>query len=115
MLFRSDLNLPQGIGLVYELLREANAALDEGRVGASGHTELQALVADVDAHLDVIRAEKPGLAAEVERLITDREEARKARDFARADRIREELRERGIALEDSKEGVRWKRVHAAES
>jgi cysteinyl-tRNA synthetase len=110
-----DLNLPQGVGLVFELLREANAALDDGRVGGRGHEELIALIDDVDAHLDVIRAEEPGLADEVERLIGEREAARKSRDFARADRIRDELRERGIALEDSKEGVRWKRVHAAES
>ena len=105
-----DLNLPQGIGLVFELVREANAALDEGRVGDSGHSELRALMDEVDAHVDVIGADEPGLAAEVERLIAEREAARAARDFARADRLRDELRERGIALEDSKEGVRWKRV-----
>jgi cysteinyl-tRNA synthetase len=106
-----DLNLPQGIGLVFELIREANAALDEGRVGESGHAGLRALIDEVDAHLDVIGADEPGLADEVERLIAEREAARAARDFARADRLRDELRERGIALEDSKEGVRWKRVH----
>jgi cysteinyl-tRNA synthetase len=50
------------------------------------------------------------IGADVEQLIAEREEARKARDFARSDRIRDELRERGVALEDSKEGVRWKRV-----
>ena len=105
-----DLNLPLGIGLVFELIREANGALDEGRVGERGHAELQALVDEVDAHLDVISADEPGLAEEVERLIAEREAARAARDFARADRLRDQLRERGIALEDSKEGVRWKRV-----
>ena len=105
-----DLNLPQGIGLVFELIREANAALDEGRVGERGHAELLALMEEVDAHVDVIGADEPGLADEVERLIAEREAARAARDFARADRLRDELRERGIALEDSKEGVRWKRV-----
>jgi cysteinyl-tRNA synthetase len=107
-----DLNLPQGIGLVFELLREANAALDDGRVGERGRSELLGLIDDVDAHLDVVRAEEPGLADEVERLIAERETARAARDFGRSDRIREELRRRGIALEDAKEGVRWKRVQA---
>ena len=105
-----DLNLPQGIGLVFELIREVNAALDEGRVGESGHAELQALMNEVDAHVDVIGADEPGLAEEVESLIAEREAARAARDFALADQLRDQLRERGIALEDSKEGVRWKRV-----
>lgn len=105
-----DLNLPQGIGLVFDLVREANGALDADRVGEHSLTAMLALIDDVDAHLDVVSAEEPGLAEEVARLITEREEARKARDFSRADRIREGLRERGIALEDSKEGVRWRRV-----
>jgi cysteinyl-tRNA synthetase len=105
-----DLNLPQGVGLVFELVREANSALDAGRVGKEGLQGLLGLVSDFDAHLDVVRSEEPGLAQEVERLIAEREAARKGRDFSRADQIREELRERGIALEDSKEGVRWRRV-----
>jgi cysteinyl-tRNA synthetase len=108
-----DLNLPQGIGLVFELLREANTALDDARVGERGRVDLLALIDEIDAHLDVVRAEEPGLAEEVERLIAEREAARAARDFAHADRIRDSLRQRGIALEDSKEGVRWKRVQAA--
>ena len=105
-----DLNLPQAIGLVFELLREANAALDAGEVGEVAARELLLLMADVDAHVDVVRADDVALAGEVEDLIAQREAARKSRDFATADRIRDDLRERGIALEDSKEGVRWRRV-----
>ena len=108
-----DLNLPHGVGLVFELIREANAALDEMRVGESGRQALLDLIEEVDGHLDVLGGEEPGLAEEVERLIAEREEARKAKDFARADRIREELRQRGIALEDSRDGVRWRRVPPA--
>ena len=105
-----DLNLPQGMGHVFELLREANAALDSGDVGEAAARELLLLMADVDAHVDVVAVRDTALAGEVEQLIAQREAARKARDFATADRIRDELRDRGIALEDSKEGVRWRRA-----
>ena len=105
-----DLNLPQGVGLVFDHIREANAALDAGRVGPSNKASLLELIDDLDAHLDVIRVEEPGLAEEVERLIAEREEARRVRDFDRADRIRDDLRSRGIALEDSRDGVRWRRI-----
>jgi len=105
-----DLNLPLALGLVFELIREANAALDAGRVGEGALAALAELNEAVDAHLDVLRSEEPGLADEVERLISERNAARGARDFQRADRIRDDLRLRGIVLEDSKEGVRWRRA-----
>jgi cysteinyl-tRNA synthetase len=103
-----DLNLPQGMGRVFELIREANAALDAGRVGTAGRQALLDLLAAVDAHLDVLDAPEAELETEVQRLIAEREEARRARDFGKADRIRDELRERGITLEDSRDGVRWR-------
>jgi cysteinyl-tRNA synthetase len=105
-----DLNLPQGLGRVFELIREANAALDAGRVGTAGRQALLEVMVAVDAHLDVLQAPEPELETDVERLIAEREEARVARDFARADRIRDELRQRGVVLEDSREGVRWRLV-----
>ncbi len=105
-----DLNLPQGVGHIFELVREANTLLDEKKVGEDGRRALLGLIEEIDGHLDVIGADEPGLAEEVERLISEREDARLAKDFARADQIREELKHRGIALEDSREGVRWRRV-----
>ena len=107
-----DLNLPHGLGLVFELIREANSALDAGKVGPQNLASLLELVDGVDAHLDIVNVQEPGLAEEVERLIAEREAARKAKDFARSDQIREDLRRRGIALEDSKDGVRWRRISA---
>jgi cysteinyl-tRNA synthetase len=103
-----DLNLPEGLGVVFELVREANAALDAGRVGPAAREALLGLLEDVDAHLDVLDEEAVTLDDAVERLIAQREEARRSRDFATADRIRDELRERGIVLEDSRDGVRWR-------
>ncbi len=103
-----DLNLPEGLGAVFELIREANAALDAGRVGPASREALVALMADLDAHLDVLSVEAVPLDAAVERLIAKREQARLKKDFATADRIRDELRKSGVVLEDSREGVRWK-------
>src|SRR5713226_3055949 len=57
-----DLNLPQGMGHVFELLREANAALDSGQVGEATARELLLLMADIDAHVDVVSAGDAALA-----------------------------------------------------
>jgi cysteinyl-tRNA synthetase len=105
-----DLNLPQGVGYVFDMLREANAAMDAGRLDAEARDELLGLLADLDLHLDVLSGGEVAVDAEVESLIEERERARAARDFGRADAIRKELRERGIALEDTAGGVRWRRA-----
>jgi len=104
-----DLNLPRGLGHVFDFVRETNVELDAERVNAEAMAAVLNLLRDVDEHLDVLQHESTGDGA-IEGLIAEREKARAARDFARADRIRDELREKGIALEDSREGVRWRRV-----
>ncbi|HEX6347768.1 MAG TPA: cysteine--tRNA ligase [Candidatus Dormibacteraeota bacterium] len=106
----NDLNLPQGMGHVFDVVRSANAALDRGQVGEGARLALLALVEDADAHLDVLRAEDEALEPELQEMIDARERARAARDFATADRLRETLKERGVLLEDSKSGVRWRRT-----
>ncbi len=107
-----DLNLPQALGHVFEAVREGNARMDAGRLSRDERAEYLRLLADVDHHLDVLRpaAADQILDTDVERLIAAREDARRARDFTNADRIREELRARGIMLEDTPEGVRWRRA-----
>jgi len=105
----NDLNLPQGMGHVFDVVRTANAALDRGRVGEGSQLALLRLLDEADAHLDVLRADDEGLEPRLQAMIDARERARAQRDFATADRLRESLREHGVLLEDSKSGVRWRR------
>ena len=110
-----DLNVPGAQGVMFELLREMNAAIDRGEVGAEGAQAIRAAFDEFDRVLGVMalrRAEdaRPPLPVEeIDRLIAERRDARRARDFARADAIRVDLEKRGIILEDGPTGTRWKR------
>jgi cysteinyl-tRNA synthetase len=107
-----DLNTAEALGAVFDFVRDANTALDAGEFGAGNLASTRALLAQFDAVFDVL---KPTTAAagitneEIEAMIAARTAAKKARDFAKADQIRNELVEKGIILEDTKDGVRWKR------
>jgi len=77
---------------------------------ADNKREIIAAIERIDSVLNVIgRPQREMLNEEIQKLIDERQEARHRRDFARADEIRNQLAERGIVLEDTKDGVRWKR------
>jgi cysteinyl-tRNA synthetase len=111
----SDLNVPGAIGVMFDLVREMNAAIDQGQVGTAGAARIRDTFEVFDRVLGVIglrRAEEatpPVPVEDIDRLIAERREARHARQFARADEIRRALEDRGIVLEDSVTGTRWKR------
>lgn len=107
-----DLNTADALGAVFEFVRESNVAMDQGRFRAGNRPAAARLLEDFDRVFDVLRPTvRQGTLTgeEVEALIRQRTEAKKARDFARADRIRTELLEKGIVVEDTRDGVRWKR------
>jgi len=107
-----DLNTAEALAAVFDFIRDANTALDAEEFGAGNLASTHALLDLFDTVFDVL---KPAPATggitdeEVETRIAARMAAKKARDFARADQIRNELVENGIILEDTKDGVRWKR------
>jgi cysteinyl-tRNA synthetase len=105
-----DLNVPGAMGKVFELVREANIAMEAGTLSAADAAAVQGFLGKADSILGIIAHEREMLDADIERLIQERTEARKNRDYARADEIRDELATAGIALEDSAEGTRWRRA-----
>jgi cysteinyl-tRNA synthetase len=133
----NDLNTAEARAPIFDLLRTANTAMDQGLLMACDRDAILAVLASFDAVFDVLEdrdaeatrralewAAQAGRLSEVapellarqgltdeaiEAMIAERTLAKKQRDFARADAIRKELAEKGVVLEDSKDGVRWKR------
>jgi len=107
-----DLNTAEALAAIFEFVREANIALDGGEFLAGNVPSARAVLDRFDSFFDVLTptAVAGGLSeGEVEKLIAARTAAKKARDFTRADEIRAQLLEHGIILEDTKDGIRWKR------
>jgi cysteinyl-tRNA synthetase len=133
----NDMNTAEARAPVFELLRASNTAMDQGRFFAGDRDSVLSVLTAFDAVFDVIEdhdaeatqdavewAENAGRTADIapellarqglsdeaiDALVAERTLAKKHRNFARADQIRQELAEKGIILEDSKDGVRWKR------
>ena len=105
-----DLNTSIALAAIHNLSRDVNTALARKRVKEENKQELLELLARFDTVLNVLgNQEREMLDSEVQALIDERQQARHRRDFARADEIRVELADKGIILEDTKDGVRWKR------
>ncbi|HEX5835774.1 MAG TPA: cysteine--tRNA ligase [Pyrinomonadaceae bacterium] len=105
-----DLNTSVALAAVHNLSREVNTALARKQVKAENQRELLEVIDRIDTVLNIFgKAQREMLDSEVQTLIDERQEARRRRDFGRADEIRRELADRGIILEDTKDGVRWKR------
>jgi cysteinyl-tRNA synthetase len=112
---RDDLNTAAALGAIFELVRPLNAAADAGELGKGDVPAIREAFEGFDRVLGVLslrRAEDeqpPVPVEEIARLIEERNGARRRRDFGEADRIRDGLAERGVLLEDSAAGTRWKK------
>ncbi|MFN2582504.1 MAG: cysteine--tRNA ligase [Candidatus Dormibacteria bacterium] len=116
-----DLNLPEAMGAVFAALREINRVLDAGAVGEEARDGMRSLLGEVDDVLGVFhlvdreRNRAGGLNAEDQQLLDHRDRARAERNFAEADRLRQELANRGVTVEDTPSGQHWKRAREAPS
>ncbi len=105
-----DLNTAQALGAVFEFVRDVNTKMDAGEFRAGNVADADSVLDLFDSIFDVLLVEEPGPvpADEIEQLIKERLAARKARDFSRSDAIRDDLKARGVVLEDTPGGTRWK-------
>lgn len=104
-----DLNISVALTALFELIKKANILIMEEKIRAGDAEALSAFVYRLDGVLAVLPAkQEASLPEEVVKKIERREEARRAKQYGLADQIRKELLQAGIALEDTKDGVRWK-------
>jgi cysteinyl-tRNA synthetase len=105
-----DFNTSIALAVIHNLSRDVNTALARKQVRAEDQRELLAAIDRFDTVLNIFgEQQREMLDSEIQSLIDERQEARHRRDFGRADQIRDDLADRGIILEDTKDGVRWKR------
>jgi cysteinyl-tRNA synthetase len=106
-----DLNTAEALGAAFEFLRDANTAMDAGEFGAGDAAATLGFLQLFDSVFDVIRPTAGGGLADeaIDALVAERTAAKKARDFPKADAIRQQLLDQGVVIEDTKSGVRWKR------
>ena len=105
-----DFNTADAISVVFELVRLANSNVNEDGTKAFVQSLLDELLELGDILGLVFETKEEILDEEIEKLIEERQAARKEKNFARADEIRDELLAKGIVLKDTREGVQWKRA-----
>ncbi len=104
-----DLNTADAIAAIFELVKNINTS-----ISASSSKELVekalGLFNELTDVLGIVKKEKEVLDEEIEKLIEERQKARKEKNYQLADKIRDDLKDRGIILEDTPQGVKWKRI-----
>ena len=105
-----DFNTADAISIIFELVKLSNITISKDSSIEYSKYMLETIIGFCDVLGIITDKKEEVLDADVEQLLEVRKMAKKAKDFARADAIREELKNMGIALEDTREGVKWKRI-----
>ncbi|MGZ6296695.1 MAG: cysteine--tRNA ligase [Candidatus Limnocylindrales bacterium] len=105
-----DLNIAPALGALFELVRELNRRLDARSFSTADAQRAAAFVRDLDRVLAVAEDDAADLPQELADLLEARATSRAARDWAASDRLRDELAARGLAVEDTRDGQRWRRI-----
>jgi cysteinyl-tRNA synthetase len=104
-----DLNTSEALGVIFTLVKDVNRMMDEKMISKSDALKVLEIMNKFDSVFGILKREETSLDQEVKALIEKRVQARKEKNFQLADQIRKELEEKGIILEDTPEGIKWKR------
>ena len=104
-----DLNISAALAVVFDLVRDLNRRIDGRSLSTTDADRALAVIRSFDEVLGVLPAADEDLDEESRRMLDDRATARTNRDWAASDRLRDELARRGIAVEDTRDGQRWRR------
>jgi cysteinyl-tRNA synthetase len=105
-----DLNISEALAAVFDLVRDLNRRIEARSISSDDAAGALALMRDLDRVLGVLPEAGDDLAPELQAMLDERAAARAARDWASSDRLRDALLERGIAVEDTRDGQRWRRL-----
>ena len=105
-----DLNISAALGALFDLVREVNRRLDARTLSTADAGTVTTWLRDLDAVLAILPDEQDELEDELRHLLDERLAARAGKDWAASDRLRDELMSHGIAVEDTRDGQRWRRL-----
>ena len=105
-----DLNTADAIAAIFELVREINTRISEGYKDREFLQSALDLFNELTGVLGIVTKEEETLEEEIEKLIEQRQQARKEKNWKLADEIRDKLKAMGIELQDTPEGVKWRRI-----
>jgi len=105
-----DLNASAALAALFDLVRELNRRIERRTLSTADAARAIEALRDLDRVLAILPEPEPGLDPEAEALLAAREAARAAHDWAASDRIRDELAARGVSVEDTRDGQRWRRI-----
>jgi len=103
-----DFNISVALSHIFDFVKEINILIMENKIGKKNAQEVIELMKDFDKILGILQEKEEKISPELKKLIDEREKSRKEKNFEKADSIRKYLKSKGIILEDTKEGVRWK-------
>ncbi len=108
-----DLNISEALAALFDLVRDLNRRIEARSLSTANARQALTLLRDLDVVLGVLDDEDQGLPSDLVALLEQRGAARAARDWAASDRLRDELAARGVAVEDTRDGQRWRRIAEA--